>query len=64
VSVATRTKQWDRVFGLLSDGDWHTETELAEITRYPQHWIREVGESGYLLERDADGRMRLLTAGL
>jgi hypothetical protein len=50
---------WDRVFSLLSDGDWHSENELAAITRYPQYWIREVGESGYLLERDQLGRMRL-----
>jgi hypothetical protein len=48
----------------LSDGEWHTEKELATITRYPRYWIHEVSESGYLLERDASGRMRLLTAGL
>jgi hypothetical protein len=62
VSIAAEPTQWDRVIDLLSDGDWHTENELTRITRYPQHWIRELCESGYLLERRADGRLRLLTA--
>jgi hypothetical protein len=64
VSIAAERTQWDVVFDLLSDGDWHAEKELAEITRYPKYWLRELGESGYLLERSADGRVRLLTAGL
>jgi hypothetical protein len=63
VSIAAEPTQWDRIFDLLSDGEWRTEKELATITRYPRQWIHELGESGYLLERDADGRVRLLTAG-
>jgi hypothetical protein len=64
IIAAEPSAHWDRVFALLSDGEWHTEKELAMITRYPRYWIHEVSESGYLLERDASGRMRLLTAGL
>ena len=56
MSIAAEPTQWDRIFDLLSDGEWRTEKELATITRYPRQWIHELGESGYLLERDADGR--------
>jgi hypothetical protein len=62
MGIAAEPTQWRRVLDLLLDGDWHTEQELAEITRYPQYWIRELGESGYMVERSADGHLRLLTA--
>jgi hypothetical protein len=36
MGIAAEPTQWQRVLDLLLDGDWHTEQELAEITRYPR----------------------------
>jgi hypothetical protein len=59
MSVTSEGTTFERVLDLLSDGEWHTKAELAEITRYPQHWVRELGESGYELQLSAEGQVRL-----
>jgi len=62
MSVATESTTWDRVVDLLSDGDWHTEEELEKVAHFPDYWIRELEESGYSLQRSANGhtQVRLL----
>jgi hypothetical protein len=60
MSLVAEPTTWERVLDLLSDGGWHTEVELEEITHFPEYWIRELGESGYFVEKSATGRLRLL----
>ena len=60
MSTVAEPTTWERVVELLSDGDWHTEVELEEIAHFPAYWIRELEQSGYLVEKSATGRLRLL----
>jgi hypothetical protein len=50
---------FDRVLDVLSDGDWHTETELEEVSYFPREWLRELELSGYSIEHRKDSYFRL-----
>jgi hypothetical protein len=60
MSTVAEPTTWERVVELLSDEDWHTEMELEEIAYFPEYWIRELEQSGYHVERNNSGRLRLL----
>ena len=64
MSTVAAPTTWERVVDLLSDGDWHTEVELEEIAHFPAHWIRELEQSGYFVEKNASGQLRLLATPL
>ena len=56
------TTTFDRVLDVLSDGEWHSEEELEEISYFPREWIRELRTSGYPLDETGDHcRWRLLS---
>jgi len=59
MSTVAEETTWERVLGLLSDGDWHSEEELQEVAYFPDHWIRELENSGYFLEERSTGRLRV-----
>lgn len=46
---------FDRVVGVLSDGDWHTDAELHTVTRVPAIWMKELVLSGYSVEERGQG---------
>ena len=60
MSIAAEPTMWERVLDLLSDGDWHTDEEFEEIAHFLVYWIRELEESGYVVQRSATGVLRLL----
>ena len=57
------TTTFERVLDVLSDGDWHSEDELGEVSYFPREWIRELEASGYpVAETDDHCRWRLLSS--
>lgn len=50
----TRELTFPAVVGLLRDGRWHEDEELAEVTHYPHEWLAELRREGFELERDGD----------
>ncbi len=46
----TRDLTFPAVIGLLQDGKWHADEELAAVTRFPQEWLAEVEHEGFELE--------------
>jgi hypothetical protein len=62
MNAASDRTTFERLLDLLSDGDWHRKEEVAKVTPYPQHWIRELGESGYQVQVGAEGQVRLLAS--
>ena len=64
MSIAAEPTTWERVLDLLLDGDWHTAAELEKVAHFPEYWIRELEDSGYLVERKTSRgkpRVRLLS---
>ncbi|HEY7179213.1 MAG TPA: hypothetical protein VH305_08565 [Gaiella sp.] len=60
-----RTKTFDAILELLADRRWHTENELAERTRYPDHWIDELRRESALEIEERDGQTLIrLRAGV
>ncbi|MDQ3066475.1 MAG: hypothetical protein M3R12_04900 [Actinomycetota bacterium] len=47
----TRDLTFPAVIGLLRDGKWHADEELAAVTHFPQEWLAEVEREGFELER-------------
>ncbi|HSC92085.1 MAG TPA: hypothetical protein VLB86_10575 [Gaiellaceae bacterium] len=41
-----------RLLELLDDGRWHGREEIAELTSYPDEWLRELELEGHLVRRD------------
>ena len=35
-----RTRIYNSIVDLLSDGSWHWLTEIGEVTAYPDRWVR------------------------
>ncbi len=57
------TTTFERVIDVLSDGEWHSEEELEEVSYFPREWIRELEMSGYPVAENADHcHWRLLSA--
>ncbi len=50
VSDHTRDLTFPAVIGLLQDGQWHADEELAAVTHFPQEWLAEVEHEGFELE--------------
>ncbi len=50
---------FERVLEVLSDGDWHNEEELEEVSYFPREWIRELELSGYPIDERGEDRFRL-----
>ena len=50
------------VVQFLQDGKWHSNEELAEVSQYPQDWLRELELAGHELERKGQppGLVRLV----
>ncbi len=44
------TTTFERVLGILADGEWHSEDELAEVSSFPREWIRELELSGHVVD--------------
>lgn len=47
----TRELTFPALIGLLQDGQWHADEELAAVTTFPQEWLAEVEREGFALER-------------
>lgn len=47
----TRKLTFPALIGLLQDGQWHADEELAAVTTFPQEWLAEVEREGFALER-------------
>jgi hypothetical protein len=57
------TTTFKRVLDVLSDGDWHSEDELEEVSYFPRDWIQELRVSGYPVDESGDRcRWRLLSS--
>lgn len=52
-----------RLLERLSDGEWHSEDDLREITPFPREWMAELRYEGHEVEEDPPGepRVRLRT---
>jgi hypothetical protein len=54
---------YDRVRGVLADGDWHTLDELKEVSFFPERWIDELRIDGLeVIEDEAEGKVALVGA--
>jgi hypothetical protein len=53
------TTTFDRVLDVMSDGNWHTEQELGEVSYFPREWVRELELSGLSVDQEREGRFRL-----
>jgi len=51
VSDHTRELTFPAVVGLLQDGQWHADDELAAVTTFPREWLAELEREGFELER-------------
>ena len=40
---------------MLSDHQWHDRNEIAQITHYPDLWLKELAEEGHLVVQKPDG---------
>ena len=47
----TRELTFPAVVGLLQDGKWHDDDDLAAVTTFPHEWLAEVEREGFELER-------------
>jgi hypothetical protein len=47
----TRPLTYSAVIGLLQDGEWHADEELAAVTSFPKEWLDELAREGLPLER-------------
>lgn len=45
-----------QVIRVLADGDWHLADELEAVTRFPEHWVRELRHDGHQVVTDEVGR--------
>jgi hypothetical protein len=53
--MMNRVSTYTRLLALLSDGQWHGEDDLREITRYPREWVKELCREGHDVSKDASG---------
>ncbi len=54
---------YDRVKGVLSDGEWHTLDELREVSYFPERWIEELRRDGLeVVENEDEGKVALVGA--
>jgi hypothetical protein len=35
-----RTRVYNAILKQLSDGRWHWLADIAQVTSYPEHWVR------------------------
>lgn len=54
VTDHTRELTYPAVVGLLQDGQWHADGELAAVTTFPQEWLAELEHEGFELERQGE----------
>ena len=59
MSSSSGTTTYERVLGVLADGEWHSERELGEVSYFPREWIRELELSGHGVDRAERSRFRL-----
>jgi hypothetical protein len=50
----SRSLTFPAVVGLLQDGEWHADEELAAVTSFPEEWLEELEREGLELERRGD----------
>ena len=50
----TRDLTFPAVVGLLQDGEWHADEELAAVTSFPHEWLDELEREGLELERSGE----------
>jgi hypothetical protein len=55
-----RVTTFERVVSVLSDREWHTREELAELTPYPDWWLDELQHERIEIVKDGD-RVKLST---
>lgn len=60
----TRVRTYDKVVGVLNDGRWHSDVELALVATFPEAWLSEVEREGGQIVRGPDDRryVRLVTS--
>jgi hypothetical protein len=52
---------FERIVAVLSDREWHSREELAELTPYPEWWLEELRHEQLEVVEDAEReRVRLL----
>ena len=39
-----RTRVYDSILELLSDGGWHWVADIWQVTKFPDHWARELAQ--------------------
>jgi len=56
-----RTKVYDSIVELLSDGEWHPTDELWKVTKEPADWLKILARDGHFEYDDFEGKIRLLS---
>lgn len=46
---------YDRVKGVLADGEWHSVSELKQVSSFPERWIEELRRDGVEVVEDKVG---------
>ena len=56
---------YERVKGVLADGDWHSLEELRAVSSFPERWIEELRLDGLEIAEDpAEGKVALVGANV
>jgi hypothetical protein len=45
---------YERVKGVLDDGQWHTIEELKQVSYFPERWIEELRRDGLEIAEEED----------
>ena len=54
---------YQRVMGVLEDGEWHTISELKEVCYFPDRWIEELRKEGLeVIEDEREEKVVLVPA--
>jgi len=56
-----RTKVYDSIVELLSDGEWHPTDELWNVTKEPADWLKILAQDEHFEFDSSEGRIRLLS---
>jgi len=56
-----RTKVYDSIVELLSDGEWHPTDDLWRVTTEPADWLKILAGDSHFEYDDAEAKIRLLS---
>ena len=48
---------YDKLVQFVSNGKWHSEDELGELTPHPRHWVNELRHWGHEAVETDDRRL-------